>query len=125
MTLGIEPTRPASVYGYIRRGAPIPEAPGAARVEKFVEKPDRAGAEALIADGALWNSGYFLFRADLMLAELEAFVDEARRVGIAPDTRIRVTAGFRSQIKAIRTYGPQDAQTDAFIDVFAPKGGGA
>ncbi|KST58046.1 mannose-1-phosphate guanyltransferase [Methylobacterium sp. GXS13] len=76
MTLGIEPTRPASDYGYIRRGAPIPEAPGAARVEKFVEKPDRAGAEALIADGALWNSGYFLFRADLMLGELEAFVPE-------------------------------------------------
>ncbi|CAA2160587.1 Alginate biosynthesis protein AlgA [Methylobacterium brachiatum] len=76
MTLGIEPTRPASDYGYIRRGAPIPEAPGATRVEKFVEKPDRAGAEALITDGALWNSGYFLFRADLMLAELEAFVPE-------------------------------------------------
>ncbi|SFM19696.1 mannose-1-phosphate guanylyltransferase/mannose-6-phosphate isomerase [Methylobacterium pseudosasicola] len=76
MTLGIEPTRPASDYGYIRRGAPIPEAQGAARVEKFVEKPDRAGAEALIADGALWNSGYFLFRADLMLAELEAFVPD-------------------------------------------------
>ncbi|SFM75776.1 mannose-1-phosphate guanylyltransferase / mannose-6-phosphate isomerase, partial [Methylobacterium pseudosasicola] len=76
MTLGIEPTRPASDYGYIRRGAPIPEAQGAARVEKFVEKPDRPGAEALITDGALWNSGYFLFRADLMLAELEAFVPE-------------------------------------------------
>lgn len=76
MTLGIEPTRPASDYGYIRRGAPIAEAPGAARVEKFVEKPDRAGAEVLIEDGALWNSGYFLFRADLMLAELEAFVPD-------------------------------------------------
>jgi mannose-1-phosphate guanylyltransferase/mannose-6-phosphate isomerase len=76
MTLGIEPTRPASDYGYIRRGAPITEAPGATRVEQFVEKPDRAGAEALITDGALWNSGYFLFRADLMLAELEAFVPE-------------------------------------------------
>jgi len=76
MTLGIEPTRPASDYGYIRRGAPIPEAAGAARVEKFVEKPTQAGAEALITDGALWNSGYFLFRADLMLAELEAFVPE-------------------------------------------------
>ncbi|CAM3065870.1 Alginate biosynthesis protein AlgA [Methylobacterium mesophilicum] len=76
MTLGIEPTRPASDYGYIRRGAPIAEAPLAARVEKFVEKPDRAGAEAQIEDGALWNSGYFLFRADLMLAELEAFVPD-------------------------------------------------
>ena len=61
----------------------------------------------------------------LTMSELEAFVDEARRVGIAPDTRIRVTAGFRSQIKEIRTYGPQDAQTDALIDVFAPRGGDA
>ena len=72
MTLGIEPTRPASDYGYIRRGRPLPDARGAA-VERFVEKPDRAGAQALIAEGALWNSGYFLFRADVMLAELEAF----------------------------------------------------
>jgi len=76
MTLGIEPDRPATDYGYIRRGEPIAEAAGAARVARFVEKPTRAGAEALIADGALWNSGYFLFRADLMLAELEAFVPE-------------------------------------------------
>ena len=76
MTLGIKPTRAASDYGYIRRGAPIAEASGAALVEKFVEKPDRAGAEALIAEAALWNSGYFLFRADLMLAELESFVPD-------------------------------------------------
>ncbi|WP_375465763.1 mannose-1-phosphate guanylyltransferase, partial [uncultured Methylobacterium sp.] len=72
MTLGVEPTRPATDYGYIRRGRSLPEAPGAYAVERFVEKPDAAGAQALIAEGALWNSGYFLFRADLMLAELEA-----------------------------------------------------
>ena len=71
MTLGIEPTRPATDYGYIRPGTAIDEAPGATRVARFVEKPDAAGAERLIADGALWNSGYFLFRADVMLAELE------------------------------------------------------
>ncbi|TXM64546.1 mannose-1-phosphate guanylyltransferase/mannose-6-phosphate isomerase [Methylobacterium sp. WL12] len=72
MTLGVEPTRPATDYGYIRRGAALPEAAGAFAVARFVEKPDAEGAAALIADGALWNSGYFLFRADLMLAELEA-----------------------------------------------------
>ena len=76
MTLGIEPDRPATDYGYIRRGEPIHEAPGAARVARFVEKPDRSGAEALITEGALWNSGYFLFRADLMLVELETFAPE-------------------------------------------------
>ncbi|CAO4145117.1 Alginate biosynthesis protein AlgA [Methylorubrum aminovorans] len=72
MTLGIAPTRLATDYGYIRTGAALPDAPGLMQVERFVEKPDAAGAERLIDEGALWNSGYFLFRADIMIAELEA-----------------------------------------------------
>ncbi|WP_156399258.1 mannose-1-phosphate guanylyltransferase/mannose-6-phosphate isomerase [Methylobacterium sp. Leaf466] len=76
MTLGIEPTRPATDYGYIRRGRPLEGDGAACTVARFVEKPDAAGAEALIADGALWNSGYFLFRADVMIAELRAHVPE-------------------------------------------------
>ena len=76
MTLGIEPTGPATAYGYIRRGARLDGVPGAYAVERFVEKPDRDGAERLIGEGALWNSGYFLFRADVMLAELEARAPE-------------------------------------------------
>lgn len=71
MTLGIQPTAPATAYGYIRRGSVIPEAPGSYEVARFVEKPDVNGAHHLIEEGALWNSGYFLFRADIMLAELE------------------------------------------------------
>lgn len=76
MTLGITPTAPATGYGYIRVGTALDGASGNHRVERFVEKPDQAGAERLIAEGALWNSGYFLFRADVMLAELEAHVPE-------------------------------------------------
>lgn len=72
MTLGISPTRPSTAYGYIRLGEPLPEAPDSFAVARFVEKPDAAGAECLIGERALWNSGYFLFRADVMLAELEA-----------------------------------------------------
>lgn len=48
VTLGIVPTRPETGYGYIERG----EGSGpcfAAR--RFVEKPDRATAEAYLADG--------------------------------------------------------------------------
>ncbi|WP_132251179.1 mannose-1-phosphate guanylyltransferase/mannose-6-phosphate isomerase [Methylobacterium segetis] len=71
MTLGIEPTHPATAYGYIHPGEAIEAAPGTYRVARFVEKPDRAGAERLIAEGAVWNSGYFLFRADVMIGELE------------------------------------------------------
>ncbi|GJD75218.1 mannose-1-phosphate guanylyltransferase/mannose-6-phosphate isomerase [Methylobacterium goesingense] len=76
MTLGVTPTAPATGYGYIRVGEPLDDVSGNHRVARFVEKPDRAGAERLIAEGALWNSGYFLFRADVMLAELEAYAPE-------------------------------------------------
>ncbi|MBX9931568.1 MAG: mannose-1-phosphate guanylyltransferase/mannose-6-phosphate isomerase [Methylobacterium sp.] len=76
MTLGIEPTRPATDYGYIRRGHPLDGSTRACAVERFVEKPDAAGAEALIAEGALWNSGYFLFRADVMIEELRRYEPE-------------------------------------------------
>ena len=63
------PTWPAIGYGYIRPGEPL-GAGGARAVESFVEKPDVETARSLIAEGYLWNSGNFLFRADMMLAEL-------------------------------------------------------
>jgi mannose-1-phosphate guanylyltransferase/mannose-6-phosphate isomerase len=72
VTFGITPTRPETAYGYIKqagRGEMV-----AHPVERFVEKPDLARAEAYLAEGGYaWNSGMFLFRADVMRAELERF----------------------------------------------------
>jgi mannose-1-phosphate guanylyltransferase/mannose-6-phosphate isomerase len=75
VTFGITPTRPETGYGYIRTGAPLPGAPSVLRVARFVEKPQRPAAEAMLAAGGhLWNSGMFLFRADRILAELGTHV---------------------------------------------------
>ncbi|MGM0552949.1 MAG: mannose-1-phosphate guanylyltransferase/mannose-6-phosphate isomerase [Pseudomonadota bacterium] len=72
VTFGIVPTAPETGYGYIQRGADLGEQ--GARVERFVEKPDRATAEGYIEHGDyLWNSGMFVFRASDYLAELERF----------------------------------------------------
>ncbi|TNC12002.1 mannose-1-phosphate guanylyltransferase/mannose-6-phosphate isomerase [Methylobacterium terricola] len=74
MTLGIAPTHPSTAYGYIQPGSPLPGAAGgsgARTVARFLEKPDATRAAGLIGEGALWNGGYFLFRADVMLDELE------------------------------------------------------
>lgn len=61
-TVGVVPSRPETGYGYIELGDPI-EA-GARRIARFVEKPDRARAEAYVAGGRhLWNAGMFFFRA--------------------------------------------------------------
>ena len=75
MTLGLVPTYPATAYGYIQPGEVLPGAAGevgARVVQRFLEKPDATRAAGLIAEGALWNSGYFLFRADVMLDEMRA-----------------------------------------------------
>jgi len=75
VTLGVTPDEPSVGYGYIRPGGPI-GAGKARRVEAFVEKPNLADAERYVAEGYLWNSGNFFFRADVMLDELRAFEPE-------------------------------------------------
>ncbi len=87
VTLGIKPNHPATGYGYIRPGAALvltadaqrgdgqrgaPE-PAVLRLDGFVEKPDRVTAARYAAEGYLWNSGNFFFRADIMREELAAF----------------------------------------------------
>ena len=69
VTFGIKPTEPKTSYGYILPGAPIGSG-GVHAVKSFVEKPDAATAARYVRDGYLWNSGNFLFRADVLLAEL-------------------------------------------------------
>jgi mannose-1-phosphate guanylyltransferase/mannose-1-phosphate guanylyltransferase/mannose-6-phosphate isomerase len=70
-TFGITPDAPETGYGYIKRGGEL--VPGVARVESFVEKPDRATAEAYLATGQYsWNGGIFLFGAGAYLDALEA-----------------------------------------------------
>ena len=81
VTFGIAPNGPETGYGYIAVGEAL--AAGVHRVARFVEKPDRARAEAMIASGDhVWNGGIFLFRADAYLAALgehaPAMLDAAR-----------------------------------------------
>ena len=74
VTLGIVPDHPSTAFGYIKVGAAlgVPDAPGACRVERFVEKPDAVTAAEYLAEGDYrWNAGMFVARADVLLAELE------------------------------------------------------
>ena len=89
VTFGIRPTAPATQYGYIRPGAKLNGAAVLA-VEAFVEKPDAATAQRYVAERYLWNSGNFMFRADLMLDEITRFepvMAEAARAAVAQMTQ--------------------------------------
>jgi mannose-1-phosphate guanylyltransferase / mannose-6-phosphate isomerase len=75
VTFGVRPTRAAIEYGYISLGAAIGS--GIFAVEKFIEKPDIRTAERYVAEGYLWNSGNFIFRAGLLLDEYRGFEPES------------------------------------------------
>jgi mannose-1-phosphate guanylyltransferase/mannose-6-phosphate isomerase len=67
VTFGVQPERAATEYGYISPGDVVEGA--VHNVTSFVEKPDAETATRYVADGYLWNSGNFMFRADVLLAE--------------------------------------------------------
>lgn len=71
-TLGIEPTFPATGYGYVQRGDALGQFGGqdAYRVLRFQEKPSEETARAFLAAGDhAWNSGMFIWRVDRILDE--------------------------------------------------------
>ncbi|MDE2135353.1 MAG: mannose-1-phosphate guanylyltransferase/mannose-6-phosphate isomerase [Alphaproteobacteria bacterium] len=70
VTFGVTPTRPETGYGYIQRGVALSGIEDAFKVRRFVEKPDAVTAGDYLADGGyFWNSGMFVFRADVLLEE--------------------------------------------------------
>ncbi len=74
VTLGIEPTEPATGFGYIERGKVWHSGPPAVlRARRFVEKPSLAKARAYLASGRFcWNAGMFVWRVPVIAAALRA-----------------------------------------------------
>jgi len=71
VTFGMQPTAPETGYGYVHRGVRLETLDGAWRVQRFVEKPDAGTAAQYISDGGyFWNSGMFVFRADVLIEQL-------------------------------------------------------
>lgn len=75
VTMGIEPTRPEMGYGYIEMGERINGVIPTYKVARFTEKPNLEVAKDFILKGTyLWNSGMFVFRADVILREIEKYI---------------------------------------------------
>lgn len=75
VTFGIEPTHPATGYGYIK--SRTRETNTALDVEAFVEKPNLETAESYLSEGSYyWNAGIFLFRVDTMVDALRTYAPD-------------------------------------------------
>lgn len=71
VTLGINPTKPETGYGYIKFNQTKEDI---FKIESFTEKPSQKIANQYIESGDyLWNSGMFIFKAKVLLEELSKF----------------------------------------------------
>lgn len=74
VTLGIEPSYPATGFGYIQRSDLLGECGEFSiyRSKRFTEKPDEATAAAFVSSGLYsWNAGMFILKAQQAMAEFE------------------------------------------------------
>jgi len=84
VTIGIRPTEPATGYGYVQVGEPLPPPPGRKpyrtaffQAGRFVEKPPREKAEEYLNSGAWrWNAGMFVWSLATLTEGLARHVPE-------------------------------------------------
>ena len=94
VAFGVTPDHPATGYGYIHPAEALEVDLQVRRIERFVEKPDEGRARAFIQAGYLWNSGNFVFRADVMLEELSKFEPEIAAATRKAVEKARMDLGF-------------------------------
>lgn len=90
VTVGITPSRPETGYGYIRMSENQPEQ--VVKVDAFKEKPDRATAEAYLANGNyVWNAGIFVWNVRTILSQLRRYAPALS------ETMDRIAASFGTE----------------------------
>lgn len=73
MTVGIEPTRPDTGYGYLQKS----DAQTISRVKCFTEKPALEIAQAFVDCGEfVWNSGLFVWSINSIMRAFERYLPE-------------------------------------------------
>ncbi len=121
LTLGIEPTFPATGYGYIERSETA-LASGCGPIVRFKEKPGRSEAEELLASGRyLWNSGMFIWKVRDIIAAIEQYLPEVARLfaGIrhygTTDEKHDVAQAFLSSPSISIDYGVMEKADNVHI----------
>lgn len=104
VTFGIQPTRPDIGFGYIKIKALSTQSCVSQscvyEVERFTEKPDLATAEAFLKEGGYyWNSGMFVWRASVILAEIQQHLPAVYQVIQTIFAESRVAGTFQQAVE--------------------------
>lgn len=101
VTVGIEPTRPETGYGYIFAEDKRPEE--VVKVREFKEKPDLATAKEYVAAGNyFWNAGIFIWTAGTIVAQMRAHAPQIAGVM----DRMAASFGTDGEDAAVRELFP-------------------
>jgi mannose-1-phosphate guanylyltransferase len=94
VTLGIQPSRPETGYGYLKMGKSLNDSSNdltVRQIDAFVEKPNLEKANQFVQSGDyLWNGGMFLWRAEVILKAFDRFMPEMKEIWDRSEGRIDV-----------------------------------
>ncbi|MBK7227887.1 MAG: mannose-1-phosphate guanylyltransferase [Ignavibacteriales bacterium] len=100
VTIGIQPTRPETGYGYIQ----IDDKAVSNNIHKvltFAEKPNYATALRFVESGDfLWNSGMFIWRADVILDEIKNLMPDLYE-GLVEIENSLSSTNFKEKLKTV------------------------
>lgn len=116
VVFGLKPTEPRTSYGYISPGQLFEGEADLAKVHAFVEKPNALKALEYLQAGYLWNSGNFLFRSDVMIAEFAKFAPEILAAVEASVDGAASDLGFVRLEKAAFERAPKNSIDYAVIE---------
>jgi mannose-1-phosphate guanylyltransferase len=108
VTIGVEPDRPATGYGYI---APGDSHDGYSTVREFVEKPDAETAREYVDRGYRWNAGIFAWTPD-------AFREAARDTPLDPLLTALTTGEPERGFREVPAISVDRAVLEAARDVY-------
>ena len=100
VTFGIQPTRPDTGFGYIKVKAQNSDEQQVCEVERFMEKPNLETAEGFLKQGGYyWNSGMFVWRASVIMAEIQQHLPEVYQIVQAIVTESRAGGTFQDAVE--------------------------
>lgn len=125
VTIGIQPTEPSTGFGYIEQGDHFRALNGIdfKSVRRFVEKPDRATAEAYLASRRyVWNSGMFIWSVPAIERALHQFapslghlVDDMAAAANGPNFMTKLAAAYERIAKISIDYAVMEKASNILV----------
>lgn len=81
VTIGIQPTRPETGYGYIAADSALQTDKEIFTVDSFKEKPDKETAKKYVAqENFFWNAGIFIWNVHTITSEMRVYIPEIAQI---------------------------------------------